>query len=184
MEQWVKIKGHSNYSVSDCGNIRNDSNGKLLHPYIAKTGYRVVNLDKKATTVHRLVANAFIPNPGNKPTVNHIDGIKTNNYVENLEWATYAENNLHAWRVLDSSSRRDILRNRKSPYWGYGHIVTEEGRRKMSEAKKKKVLCVETGVSYDCALEASKDYPIGKQAITHACNGRRKTAGGYHWKYI
>lgn len=75
--------------------------GKILKPKIDKYGYECVTLTKngkrKSYTVHKLVAMAFIPNPKNKKTINHINGIKTDNRVENLEWNTEKENQQHKW---------------------------------------------------------------------------------------
>lgn len=100
-EIWKPIKGfESYYEVSDLGNIRRNGN-MLKQMYNKQTGYFSVTLsvDGKTTRkyTHRLVAMAFIPNPENKPQVNHKDCNKTNNVVINLEWATNKENNTHAW---------------------------------------------------------------------------------------
>lgn len=99
---WKKIYYNNietNYSISDIGEVRNDITGYILKPTIQQ-GYAHVTIyiDKKGKRVkiHRLVANAFIPNPDNKPYVNHIDGIRSNNRVENLEWVTASENTRHA----------------------------------------------------------------------------------------
>ena len=95
---WKKIKGYENYSVSDSGLVRNDKSGKSKSSYQnPATGYMVVDLYKdnqvKHATVHRLVAEAFLPNPDRRPTVDHINGDRTDNRVANLRWATYSENN-------------------------------------------------------------------------------------------
>lgn len=75
--------------------------GKQLKPKVDKCGYETIVLTKdgirKNYTIHKLVALAYIPNPENKPTINHIDGNKLNNNVSNLEWATYKEQKIHAW---------------------------------------------------------------------------------------
>ena len=107
-EIWVDIEEFiGRYQVSNLGNVRSiiDNHGKekcqLKVPYPCKKGYWYVQLFVKDVhyrdSLHRLVAKAFLPNPDNKKTVNHIDGNKANNRVENLEWVTYSENLLHAY---------------------------------------------------------------------------------------
>lgn len=106
MTTWAIAVGYyGKYEVSSDGRIRNIITGKILIPSVSKTGYLFVNLDRpdlprKNAFVHRLVAEAFIPNPQNKSQVNHKDGDKTNNRTENLEWVTPAENVRHSYSVL------------------------------------------------------------------------------------
>lgn len=112
-EEWKFILGlEGKYLVSNKGRIKSCNRvviikdgrevfrkGKLLKPYINKINgysYVVLGYNEKSLPIHRIVATAFIPNPQNKPTVNHKNGIKTDNCIDNLEWNTYSENNKHA----------------------------------------------------------------------------------------
>ena len=87
---------NSNYYITEFGNVYNSKTHKVLNWCDNGTGYMYVTLlingKRKNYTIHRLVAEAFVSNPNNLPTVNHIDGNKTNNNVENLRWLTHKEN--------------------------------------------------------------------------------------------
>ena len=124
-EIWKDIEGYEGlYQVSNLGRVKSlkrqvvDTVGFRIVPesYLRgrlRYGYRIVSLCKHGEInrcmVHRLVAKAFIPNPENKPTVNHIDGVRNNNIVTNLEWATYRDQQLHKYRVLHSKKGRAYL---------------------------------------------------------------------------
>lgn len=95
------IEGYPNYIINYDGTVRNITTNRAIKPFIDKKGYYRIHLwcngkRSKKLRVHRLVARAFIPNPDNKPQVNHKDCVKTNNHVSNLEWCTNDENMAHA----------------------------------------------------------------------------------------
>lgn len=120
MEKWKDIDGFPDYKISSEGKILRISKNYYLKPCLDKSiGYFVVNLyDTKGRPhrkfLHRLIAEAFIPNPENKRTVNHIDGNKSNNELSNLEWATDSENMLHAFsHGLCENTRKSAYKQQK-----------------------------------------------------------------------
>lgn len=95
---WKKISRNENYSINEAGQVRNDITGNIKNPFInPANGYLTVDLYRdnksKKATIHRLLAEAFLPNPDNKPCIDHIDGNRQNNTLSNLRWATFSENN-------------------------------------------------------------------------------------------
>ena len=148
-EEWRDVKGYEGrYFVSNLGRVKSFTRKhfRLLVPQIKWTGYATVSLSAfpagrvKTVFIHRLVAQAFIPNPNNKPYVNHKDGNKQNNCVDNLEWVTTEENNRHAREngLLASGTRHGKA------------VLTEEQVRYIRENPDKlkvKELCEFLGVS-------------------------------------
>lgn len=95
-DYWKPIKDYPHLLISRTGKVWTTTYNRELHPHLTNRGYLRVNLSKdkavKRVHVHRLVAEAFIPNPGNLPAVDHIDGNKLNNNVENLQWISHSDN--------------------------------------------------------------------------------------------
>lgn len=177
-EQWKQIEGYNGrYIVSDRGRVKSlrKSTGeyKLLKGSKTPSGYLRVTLclNGKPTNygVSRLVAYAFIPNPDNKPEVNHINGIKTDNMVENLEWATRSENVKHSFV---SGLKESNLKN-------WSNDVSNNGTKVSVFTKEGEFI-----KSYDTIIDASKDLNVHRVSISRVCRGKRKTANGYKFKYI
>ena len=105
-EKWKRVilnNIKTNYDISNLGRLRNHDTKKILKLKYEKSGYVrygiSINGKKYFRNIHQLVATAFIPNPKNKPVVNHKDGNKSNNNLKNLEWCTRSENDLHAFKL-------------------------------------------------------------------------------------
>lgn len=150
------------YEVSNKGNVRSlcgrHGDNRILKQGIGSKGYTLVSLcdngKQKTVNVHRLVAEAFIPNPNNYPCINHKDENKTNNAVENLEWCTYQKNNVHGKRLMKSALKRGVP-----------------------------VYCIELNRIFASATSAERFLGICQSTICACCKGKCKLAGGYHWRY-
>lgn len=154
------------YTLSSDGKIYSKYTGKILKPVVDITGYPIVSLVNKEgkfkKSIHRLVALHYLPNPENKPHVNHIDGDKTNYKLDNLEWATQKENAQHALKngLLDSRIESN-----------YTPVIK---------------VCLETGCDleeYKSMTFAAKSNNLIQQNISKVCYGVRKSCGGYGWRF-
>jgi hypothetical protein len=160
--------------VSNDGQIRNDKTGKIKAKNKDSKGYYSESLykDGKAVTkkVHRLVAEAFIPNPDSKPCVNHIDGNKLNNSVDNLEWVTHSENMRHAFDTgLAKPHSVGGMRGKKNPNGG---------------RKGKPILCITNNIEYPNVAAASRDLGIPDSSIFDCLYGKARTARGFVFEFL
>jgi HNH endonuclease/NUMOD4 motif len=151
---WKTIEG-TNYEVSMYGKVRNKNTGRILKNGLTPKGYVRIGIDQKKYFVHRLVAETFIPNPDNKLQVNHKDGDKTNNYVDNLEWCTNTENMAHAKENNLNRSRSVVQYNLKGEYITTHKSVTE------------------------AAIAVNGTDSI----IARVCRGKRTHHKGFIWRY-
>lgn len=126
---WKKVKRNQNYSVNELGCVRNDNTGKTKAPFInPSNNYLTIDLWKdnrsQKVTIHRLIAEAFIPNPQNKPCVDHKDGNRQNNSIDNLRWCTYSENNSRFSTIGVRSEKIIVTKyaEKRNPRGG-GHIA-------------------------------------------------------------
>lgn len=154
-----RIDRFPRYEVTTEGDVFNNK-GQKLKQEKTRNGYLRVSLSNntikhKRISVHRLVAEAFIPNPDNLPQVDHKNEVKTDNNVSNLRWSTPLENLLHS-RVIE----------------------------KASEAKFRKIRCITTGKVYNSVKEAVEELGLQHSNIVACCNGRRHKCGGLEWEYI
>ena len=168
---WKEISDIPNYLVSTSGQIRRQGSS-IDHSVRDRKGYLVTDLyingNRYTKRVHRLVAEAFIPNPDNKPEVNHKDGDRHNNAASNLEWVTKTENCRHAWDT-------GLVR----PSYGMlGKSNPNAGR------KGRPFQIVETGETFGTLQECEKAINGNGRHINDCLRGRQHTHRGYHFEYV
>ena len=172
-EIWKTIENTNNlYQVSNLGNVRSlrFNKIKILKSVVNSRGYACVGINGRTINVHRLVLETFKPIPDYKSlVVNHIDGDKTNNNLNNLEWCTQKYNIFHACVFGKFTPWNDEKR--------------EKGEAKRLQAVRKKVLCIETNEIFESISAAAKAKNTYVQNICHCCNKKLQTAGGFHWEY-
>ena len=196
-EIWKDIEGYEGlYQVSNMGrvkslkrkvnaniinNVSRTVRSRILKQSINCDGYLRIALHREMTSknfpVHRLVAKAFIPNPNNKPTIDHINTVRTDNRVCNLRWATPKE----------QFSENEISRERIKEV---NRLIGKRTIKFAIEASKKRVRCLTTSEEFNSIREAAKKYKIQFKNITACCRGKRKSCGKLPdgtkltWEYI
>ena len=167
VEIFKKLDINQNYSVSNLGRVRNDKTKKFLAPRDLHGYKRVaIYVDNKATDlrIHRLVAMAFIPNPENKPQVNHINGNRSDNNVTNLEWCTNSENQIHAYKtgLRGTESNSESARGTRNP------------NCKLSE---KDVQDIRIKLKTHTGAELARQYNVTPSTISNIKNSKK-------WKHL
>ena len=180
-EKWMQIENYKNYEISSFGNIKNKTRNFILKPSL-KSGYLNITIlnddgDRKSCKVHRLVALAFIPNPKNKYSVNHIDHNKLNNNLSNLEWATATEQNKHKRKC--KSEIQELVSSRA--IWR----VDKDTNEKLEYYK---TIRIASQWVFDNKLTSITIFNNGNNIKTKICavargKFQRNTAFGYRWKY-
>ena len=178
-EIWKPVVGYEGiYEVSSLGRVKScertiirkdgrkmNVRGKIMKPSIIRIGYEQIDLSKKDNAetvyVHRLVGKAFIENPYNKEQINHKNGVKTDNRVENLEWVTSQENMRHAFKngLRDDDLLAKLRRKKVDQLTLEGHLIK----------------------TFDSIKDAI-DF-TGAQNISDVCRNVRNTSGGFKWRY-
>lgn len=161
-KEWRTVIECDKYEVNQFGEIRHKKRKQILKPRPNRSGYEYVNFSingqHKNFAIHRIVANAFIPNPNGYIEVNHKDYNKSNNCVDNLEWITSSNNKNHAYKKI----KNRITRGKEvEQYTKTGEYVK----------------------TYDTVSDAAKAMGCCVSAISNCCLGRTKTSMGFQWRF-
>ena len=167
IEEWREVFGYDIlFEVSNVGEVRTKHHGKkgyqkeyrIIAPVDNGSGYLKINVPQnnkqKTVYIHKLVAEAFVPNPEGLSEVNHIDENKNNNSADNLEWCTHKYNCQYGTR-----------------------------NERTAQKRMKRVMCNETNVVFESLEEAAKAFGVCKTAIANCLKGRSKTCAGHTWSY-
>lgn len=161
-EQWTIVKNCSKYSVSNYGQVKNNRNDFILKPRPDRKGYLRVSIPNndgiiKDQLIHRLVAKAFCSGEKDGFDVNHIDGNKSNNRADNLEWCTRSHNLKHGYRI---------------------------GLRSSPQNRCKSVRIIETEETFPSVRECARSLGCRHSNISLCLNGRQQSCYGYHFEWV
>ena len=188
-EIWKPIKGYEGkYEVSNLGRVKSKerisnccynstrkTKEKIIAHYLEKNGYLSVCLFKEGKhtkRVHKLVASAFIPNPNNYPCINHINGNKLDNNMNNLEWCTYSHNVKEAFRLglaNNSEKQRNAVREYCKKHKNKPLVQLDINNNLIKE--------------WNSAVEVEEKMGISRKNISQCVRGKNKTAGGFKWLF-
>lgn len=182
IEIWKTIENYPDYMISNLGNVKSLkwNKEKLLKKTINRNGYNIIRINfnniKKTLYIHRLVAQAFLINQNNYRDVEHIDCDKSNNSVSNLRWCTHQEN------------CNNLITRKRISFASKCKKKTKEHIEKCAKARQKPIACYNKNgdlvALYTSAKQASELLNINQSHISDVCNSKRKSAGGYIFKYI
>lgn len=165
VKMWVTLSRNPNYAVNEQGEIFSHTKQRKLTPKVNHDGYLRIQLWSggkcEFVSIHRLIAETFLPNPDMKPFVNHKDGNKRNNTVSNLEWCTQKENISHAWKT------------------GLSHThLNRAGKQVKQLSRDGRVLAV-----FPSMMQVERELGINHVCVSHATR-KNATAGGYRWEVM
>lgn len=180
-EIWKDVVGYEGlYQVSNLGRVKSirgrKVTEKIMKPHLQRTGYYSIWLckeDKKGNkSLHRIIAEAFIPNPENKPCIDHVNGVATDNRIENLRWCTYKENSnnpVSIQKMINTRNSDEYRRLQKS----------------IQPSKKVDMLTLDGEYikSFISISDAARELNGNIAAIHRCCNDKQKYAYGYKWRY-
>lgn len=176
MKEFRKLKSLKYlYEINECGVLRNVKSKKIVTGYRENNGYQRVRIENKClggvirTSIHQLVAEAFLPNPEGLPEVNHIDTNKQNNHVSNLEWTDHIRNMKHAY--ANGINRKPLLDHSKAT-----RAAVTNGKQSFISISDAAKWLVEQG--------KARTLRSAIAGISAVVNGKRHTLGGYEWKRI
>ena len=176
-EIWKNITDFPNYEISNLGNIRNSNNKYIMKPFTNEAGYLRISLyndtvKRKKFYIQRLVAQEFLENIENKPTVNHINNNPLDNRCCNLEWSTMKEQNIHKYKTNNKFEKRSNIKS----IWRLNPITLEKIEKYESTTQAVKWIKENNLTKTNNELNLS-------QKLTNVSKGKNKTAYGFKWEY-